>query len=360
MSSRNPFALLADDGGSDVESSPLPKQTKPIQVDAAPPAKGPAKSGSINNATTRRNIPGQTTVRPQKEAKELPASDAPAGSQGQFEGERGRDDRGTGFGRGRGRGAARGERGADRGRGGRGGRGGRSERPDRRSATGITDSAKQEHQSWGGDDGKRELENETAGVSDANAEKTEAGAATPTTDAPAAATTETAAGTEAAATTPAAPVEEEDNSKTYEEYLKERQAAGKSFAPLEGRKANEGQDESQWKDGVAITKPSKDEENFYVGQQKERAAKAAKEPKAKKQLLEVEFQAPRIDRGQRTERGGARGSGRGRGEGGRGRGEGRGRGAPRGGAASRGGRTNGSSNGAAINPDDNTAFPSLS
>ena len=35
-----------------------------------------------------------TTVRPQKEAKELPASDAPAGSQAQFEGERGRDDRG--------------------------------------------------------------------------------------------------------------------------------------------------------------------------------------------------------------------------------------------------------------------------
>lgn len=85
-------ARSADDG-SDTEGVPLPKQTKPVQVDAAPGKAGP-KSGSIPNATTRRNVPGVTTVRPQKEAKELPPSDAPAGSQGQFEGERGRDDRG--------------------------------------------------------------------------------------------------------------------------------------------------------------------------------------------------------------------------------------------------------------------------
>jgi len=351
MSFKNPFALLAEDGGSDSESVPLPKQPKPVQVDAAPGKAGP-KSGSIPNATTRRNVPGVTTVRPQKEAKELPASDAPAGSQAQFEGERGRDDRGTGFGRGRGRGAPRGEGRGRGGRGGAGGRGGRSERPDRRSATGITDSAKQEHQSWGGDDGKRELEAENDGGADAAAEKTN-GTSTP-------AVVEGTDGAEAtpAATTdaaPATPAEPEDNSKTYEEYLKERQAGLNSKLGVpEGRKANEGSDESQWKDGVAITKPETD--NYYVGTQKERAAK--NKVRKEKNIIEVEFQAsPRPERGQRGERGGERGrGGRGRGEGGRGRGEGRGRGAPRG--AARGGRPNGA--GANFNPDDNSAFPSLS
>lgn len=350
-----PLVLLPhipDDAGSDNESVPLPKQTKPTQVDAAPPAKGAPKSGAIPNATTRRNVPGQTTVRPQKEAKELPASDAPAGSQAQFEGERGRDDRGNNFGRGRGRGAPRG---GDRGRGGRGGRGGRPERLDRRSATGITDSNKQEHQAWGGDEGKRELEAETAGLTDAAAEKINGGEATPALvegDA-------TPAAAEGQDATPAAPAEPEDNSQSYEDYLKARSAAGKVGGALETRKANEGQDDSQWSNGVAITKPTSGEDHYFQGSQKEKAQrqKARKE----KTLLEVGFTAPRIDRGDREERsdrggrGGARG-GRGRGEGGRGRGEGRG-GRGRGGAAPRGGRANGS---AGVNVDDSTAFPSLS
>ena len=238
-----------------------------------------------------------------------------------------------------------------------------------------SDSAKQEHQSWGGDDGKRELEAENDGGADAAAEKTN-GTSTPAV----VEGTDGAEATPAAATdaAPATPAEPEDNSKTYEEYLKERQAGLNSKLGVpEGRKANEGSDESQWKDGVAITKPETD--NYYVGTQKvslphkhkllpvhsadtailinqERAAK--NKVRKEKNIIEVEFQAsPRPERGQRGERGGERGrGGRGRGEGGRGRGEGRGRGAPRG--AARGGRPNGA--GANFNPDDNSAFPSLS
>lgn len=85
--------VTGDDDISEGGDIALPKQSKPTQIDAAPPKSGAPKSGAINNATTRRHIPGQS-VRPQKEARELPASDAPAGSQAQFDGERGRDDRG--------------------------------------------------------------------------------------------------------------------------------------------------------------------------------------------------------------------------------------------------------------------------
>lgn len=75
-------------------------------------------------------------------------------------------------------------RGRGSGRGARGGRGaGRGGRLDRHSATGIqfvlldlcqadscSDSDKKEHQGWGGDEGKRELEAENEGKADAKAE----------------------------------------------------------------------------------------------------------------------------------------------------------------------------------------------
>jgi len=94
MASRNPFALLSDEpDASDNEQQTLPKVTKPTAVDAAPKNNKPARTNPIPGATTRRSVPGQTTVRPQKEATELPASDAPAGDKAQFEGERGRDTR---------------------------------------------------------------------------------------------------------------------------------------------------------------------------------------------------------------------------------------------------------------------------
>jgi len=348
MASRNPFALLSDEpDASDNEQQTLPKVTKPTAVDAAPKNNKPARTNPIPGATTRRSVPGQTTVRPQKEATELPASDAPAGDKAQFEGERGRDTRGTGFGRGRG--GARGARGGadrpprgDRTEGGRGGRPPRAARPDRHSQTGKVDSDKAEHQGWGGDDGKRELENENAGVTDAAAEK---GTETPVGEA-----ADAAAPAEKA---PEVPAEPEDTSKTYEEFLKERKTAGRGVLDglsTQARKANEGADDSQWKDGVAISKDSEDA-GYFADLQKDKAAKARKERK-EKTFLEVEFQAPARPG---SDRDGARG-GRG-GRGGRGRGEG----APRGrGSAGRGGRGRGTaaqSNG--INLSDNNAFPTL-
>jgi len=352
MASRNPFALLAGEGGddSDYEQQTLQKQSKPASS-AAPAA---AAGGSVKPAQ-RRTVPGQASTRPQKETRELPAAaDAPG-----FEGERGRDDRGTGFQRGGRGGRGRGERGSGRGRGAGGAR---TARPDRRSATGITDSDKKEHQGWGGDDGKRELEAENAAEGDAAAEKAAAvdGEAAPAADAEGdAANGDKKA--EAPAAAPAAPVEEEDNSKSYEEYLAERKAAGRgileNLTGASGRKANEGSDDSQWKDGVLLEKTEGDA--YFEGKQKEKNVK--QKQRKEKNLLEVEFAAPpRTDSG-RGEGGRGRGRGeRGTGRGGRGgdRGSGRGRGAPRGGNASapRGGR--GAANG--VNVDDSAAFPSLS
>lgn len=134
-----------------------------------------------------------------------------------------------------------------------------------RTTTLHSDSAKQEHQGWGGDDGKRELEAETAAVTDAAAEKeaTE-GDATP------AAEGETAAGAAGGDKQAETPAEPEDNSKSYEEYLAERKAAGRgileSLTSAGGRKANEGSDDSQWKDGVLLEKA--DDDVYFIGQQK--------------------------------------------------------------------------------------------
>ena len=130
----------------------------------------------------------------------------------------------------------------------------------------LSDSNKQEHQAWGGDEGKRELEAETAGLTDAAAEKINGGEATPALvggDA-------TPAAAEGQDATPAAPAEPEDNSQSYEDYLKARAAAGKVGGALETRKANEGQDDSQWNNGVAITKPASGEDHYFQGSQKVR------------------------------------------------------------------------------------------
>lgn len=368
MASMNPFALLADDDGSDNEQQVQQvKPSKPAVVDAAPKdGKAPKVSGGIPQATARRNVPGQTS-RPQRDQqpREIQATDAPAG----VEGERGRDDRGTGFGRGRG---GRGGRGGDRGtRGARGGaRGGKFDRPDRRSQTGRVDSEKAEHQGWGGDEGKRELEAETAGVTDAVAEKTNDGeAATPTgwevstEETPAASGWDAPAAIsgDAEATADKAPEREpepEDNSKTYEQFLAEQKAAGRGVLDTlstNARKANEGSDDSQWKDGVLVKKGDRDE-GFFADLQKEKANKAKKDRK-EKNLLEVEFTAPARQGFNQDRRGGAP-----RGRGGRGRGEGRGDGTRgRGAAGGRGGRGRGGASQAnGVNIADNTAFPSLS
>lgn len=110
------------------------------------------------------------------------------------------------------------------------------------------DSAKAEHQGWGGDDGKRELEAEVEGQTDAITEAKEGDEAKPAPET-------NGDKTEEAAAAPAAPAEEEDNSLTYEEYLKQKKAAPiAGVQQIQARKANEGADDSQWKDGVVHTK----------------------------------------------------------------------------------------------------------
>ena len=110
------------------------------------------------------------------------------------------------------------------------------------------DSAKAEHQGWGGDDGKRELEAEVEGATDAATEVKAGDEAKPAAEANGDEKT-------AEAAAPAAPAEEEDNSLTYEEYLKQKKDAPiAGVSQIQARKANEGADESQWKDGVVHTK----------------------------------------------------------------------------------------------------------
>lgn len=369
---QNPFALLAGREDGDVSDNETQgastKTTKSAGLDAAPPKGGAgaattgrnAPKGGIQSAQ-RRTVPGQTNTKPQKDADEAAApTDAPAGGLAQFDGERGRDDRGAGFGRG---GAARGARGGARGgdkdrRRGAGERRGApgGQRLDRRSATGRTDTQKQEHQGWGGDEGKRELEAEHAGETDAAAEKNADGVpATPVAaEGDASAAAPAAAKAAAEDKGPEVPTEPEDNSLTYDEYLKQQKSAGRGALDsleLAARKANEGQDDSQWKDGVLVEKEHKVEDTYFLGASKEKAAKQRE--RKQKTFVEVDFTtAPPRDasrgrgRGRGEGRGGiARGGDRGRGRVGRGGG---GRGAP---------RANGRQ---AVNVDDNKDFPSLS
>lgn len=89
---------LSPDDDNSGDEAPIAKSTRPVQVDVAPPQgkAANAQSGRVNSAATRRSIPGQTNVVKQTQAKELPASDAPAGTG--FEKENSRDDRGKGHG----------------------------------------------------------------------------------------------------------------------------------------------------------------------------------------------------------------------------------------------------------------------
>lgn len=182
--------------------------------------------------------------------------------------------------------------------------------------------------------------------------------------------------TEAPTAEAAAPAEEEDNTKTLDEFLAERAAAARIGGSLEGRQANEGADDSQWKDGVQLLKADQEDADWFMGKvrglemilssprltlvflhQAQSKKVATANAKKTKTFIDVE---PQGYRPPRTERGG-RGGGRGGERGGRGRGEGRGRGRGefRGGAAGgfRGGRGGASRE---LNTEDSSAFPSLS
>ena len=205
---------------------------------------------------------------------------------------------------GRGRGRGRGER-------GRGGRGGRGRPFDKHSQTGKTyvpptpsptalppslthspaprsDSGKKVSQGWGADEGEPELKAETAAANDASAEAaTEWGAApaadswgepVPTSTTTDAAPTGDAAGgaegekDDGARRAREAAVEEEDNTLTLDQYLKQKQEL--NIVPkLETRKANEG-DDSIWKDAVALSKKDEEAGAYFVGKVSARAVRA--------------------------------------------------------------------------------------
>lgn len=117
----------------------------------------------------------------------------------------------------------------------------------------FRDSDKAEAAGWGGEDGKKELLAEEAGVADAAGEATPAGAATPLESA-----------------TPAyiPEVEEEDNTQTYDEYLAAQAANKISIGSLpEARAANEGADDSQWKVSTVLGKKGETQDEWWVGSQ---------------------------------------------------------------------------------------------
>ena len=134
----------------------------------------------------------------------------------------------------------------------------------------ISDSEKKVGQGWGHEEGSAELKDETAGETDA---KAEAGApaegawgAEANADAWGAPTEGAAAGDAAAAEgRPRREPEEEDNTLTLDEYLKQKKEAELELVPkLEARKANEG-DDSIWKDAIAVTKKDEEEDDYFVG-----------------------------------------------------------------------------------------------
>lgn len=113
----------------------------------------------------------------------------------------------------------------------------------------------------------------------------------------------------------------------------------------EARKPNEGADDAKWKDAVALEKP--EEEDFFGG--KGQALK--QKNKTKKEKVHVEIEQRFVEE---NKRGGERGERGGRG--GRGGNRGGQRGGQRGG---RGGQRRGGRQGAAVNLNDASAFPTL-
>ncbi|THV04908.1 hypothetical protein K435DRAFT_147522 [Dendrothele bispora CBS 962.96] len=321
VASRNPFALL-DEAGSR-PASPPPKASAPPppapQRGTAQKTRGPASRGGKYYARG-----GSRST----QSRDTPADDTPESGPRKFDGERGRG----------------------RGRGGRGGpRGGRRQF-DRHSATGKTDSDKKLHQGWGGDDGTRELQDETTANVDAAVEAASPAAdAWGSADATASADAWGSSDAPADGATPAGDAkpegrprreEEEDNTLTLEQYQAQRKELA-SVPKLETRKANEGADGNIWKDVVPLDKSVED--NYFVGKSKNTPKTRAK--KEEKVFIEIDAHFDRPSRG------GGRGRGGDRDRGGRGRGRGRG--------GSSNSRTNGT-NASNVNVDDETAFPSLS
>lgn len=119
----------------------------------------------------------------------------------------------------------------------------------RKSGHALPDSEKRVASGWGADEGKAELAAEVEGAVDANKE-----AAAPDTDAPATPVADAPAAEKKVE-------EEEDNTKSYEEYLAEKAKAANAFGQLEGRQV-EGTSDFV---GSALKKSNEVEDPFFSG-----------------------------------------------------------------------------------------------
>ncbi|KAJ3049291.1 hypothetical protein HK097_009702 [Rhizophlyctis rosea] len=332
--SKNLFDLLGDDGE---EGVPRPQ---PVKQAAAPAAAAPAqqqkKDNQVNNNRAPRNeyrprggAGGQRGDRVQRtggprETGDFERPPREGQREGQVDGQRG------------GYRGGRGGRGGPRG----GGAGARGREFDRRSGTGRRDTEKKEvagKGSWGNpvtaeEEGAKVAEQEIAAAD---------GTATPEENAPAG---------DAAAAEPETPKEPEEVLKTLDQYFAEVQAK-KGAQEANVRKANEGADESQWKDAVAFVK---EEEDYFIGG-KQKGKKAAQTPKEKAQKVFAAIEQRFADEPKRGGREGGRG-GRGGNRGGQG-GDRPESGRGRGGQNRRGGRAAGGD--VNVNVADERAFPSL-
>lgn len=129
----------------------------------------------------------------------------------------------------------------------------------------------------------------------------------------------------------AEPAEPEDKSKSYADYLAERQAKRDAALGIpEARKANEGaKDNKKWAQAQELSKS--EGEAYFEGEAKRQRER---ERTRNKNVLDIDYSFKEERRDDRGGRGGGRGRGRGRGEG---RGEGRGDFRPRGDRGDRGG-----------------------
>ncbi|KAH7883629.1 hypothetical protein F5I97DRAFT_1894398 [Phlebopus sp. FC_14] len=348
VATKNPFAVLDEE--SSPPSSPPPPPAPPATQQSAPSNRGNQRGRG--GPASRGGRYYQRGGASNNAARDTPTGDEPAVAaddpKRKFDGERS-----DGRGRGRGR--------------GRGGPRGRGRIHDRHSATGKTDSDKKVHNSWGGDDGNAELKVEEAATNDAAAESGAGLNDWAAPGAPAAAEGDWGApasgadagdwGAPAAGPDGASPAdaekpeggrrrdreaEEEDNTLTLDQYLAQQKEKDSALVPkLEGRKANEGADDTLW-DGVTRLEKG-DGQAYFTG--KTKSAPKTRTEKKEKVFIEIDARFERPSRGGRG-RGGDRGEGRGRGGRG-GRGGFRGRGGANGAAAT-------------VNVDDETAFPSLS
>ncbi|GAA5813038.1 hypothetical protein MFLAVUS_006504 [Mucor flavus] len=180
---------------------------------------------------------------------------------------------------------------------------------DRHSGTGIVDTEKKVNKGWG------------------KAENAEAEAA------------KDVQSTEAVATEEAAPVEEEEQVKTLEEYLAEKANKALKVSLPEARKANDS-DEAAFKGTVTFTK--EDFEEFYISKETKSVKKTSEKVRNQKVFVEIEqrFQEKARPEFRKTnDRRGGRGGNNN--------------------TKSNGRRSAKTSNGPAVNLQDASAFPTL-